>query len=82
MSEAEFLRAVIGLKSNLVMQGESTSARASAIASDHFRIGRARTLEELAAAMDAVSLDQLNAYLARRRIGEFTVATIGPLEIA
>ncbi len=78
VSEAEFLRAVIGLKSNLVMQGESTSARASAIASDHFRIGRARTLEDLAAAMDAVTLDQLNAYLARRRIGEFTIATIGP----
>jgi predicted Zn-dependent peptidase len=78
ISAPEFRRAVVGLKSNLVMQGESTSARASAIAADHFRIGRARTLEELAAAIDEVTPDRLNAYLAGRDFGEFTIATVGP----
>ena len=77
----EFARAVIGLKSHLVMQGESTSARAAAIATDHFRLGRARTLNELADAVDAVTLETLNAYLARRDFGEFTMATIGPTEL-
>ena len=51
----EFARAVIGLKSHLIMQGESTSARATAIGSDHFRIRQARTLEQIARAVDAAT---------------------------
>jgi predicted Zn-dependent peptidase len=77
-SEAEFRRAVIGLKSHLVMQGESTSARAAALGHDYHRLGRARSLDELAAAVDAVPFDRLTAYLAKRQIGEVTLAAIGP----
>ncbi len=76
----EFHRATVGLKSSLVMQGESTSARAAAIGQDLFRIGRARTLDELAAAVDAITIEDLNAYLAKREIGELTVSTIGPVK--
>ncbi|NJL32511.1 MAG: hypothetical protein HC898_13345 [Phycisphaerales bacterium] len=36
----EFHRAVVGMKSSLVMQGESTSARAMALASDQYIHGR------------------------------------------
>lgn len=74
----EFDRAVIGLKSSLVMQGESTGARAAALASDYFRLGRARSLEEIAAEVDAVSFEALNDYLAQRELGELTLASIGP----
>jgi predicted Zn-dependent peptidase len=74
----EFDRAIVGFKSHLVMQGESTPARAAAISMDHFRRGRARTLHEIAAEVDAVSLKALNEYLRDREIGEFTVVTIGP----
>ena len=81
ITEGEFERAVTGLKSQLIMHGESTAARAGAIASDQFRLGRARTLKELTAAVDAVTLDQLNAYLARRAIGPVTLASIGPDEL-
>jgi predicted Zn-dependent peptidase len=77
----EFDRATIGIKSHLIMQGESTAARASAIAQDTFRLGRPRTLGELAATIDAISVDDLNAYLSRRDFGTFTVATIGPASI-
>ncbi len=77
----EFDRASIGLKSHLIMQGESTAARASAIGYDHFRLGRTRTLDDLARRIDAITLDELNAYLAGREFGEFTVATIGPVEL-
>lgn len=76
--EDEFTRAVNGLKSNLVMSGESTSARAAALAQDHFRLGRARTLDEINRRIDSVTLDQLNRYLAQRDPGELTVTTIGP----
>ena len=77
----EFDRATIGIKSHLIMQGESTAARASAIAQDTFRLGRPRTLGELAETIDAISVDDLNAYLSRRDFGAFTVATIGPASI-
>lgn len=74
----EFDRAVVGMKSRLVMSGESTSARASALATDWFRIGRPRSLEEVEASIDAVTFERVNDYLSRRSLGEITVATIGP----
>jgi predicted Zn-dependent peptidase len=76
--EDEFNRAVIGLKSRLIMQGESTPARAASLAADYFRLGRARPLDEIAEAVDAITLDALNDYIAGRDPGEFTVASIGP----
>ncbi len=74
----EFKRAVVGLKSAQVMQGESTPSRAAALVYDQFRIGHARTLEEVAAEVDAITLDQLNAHLAQRNLGTPTLVTIGP----
>jgi predicted Zn-dependent peptidase len=77
----ELERATIGLKSHLVMQGESTSARAAAIASDWFRLGRTRTLDEVIAEIDAITLDRLQEYVRQRHPGPYTVASIGPLPL-
>jgi predicted Zn-dependent peptidase len=77
-SKEEFQRAVTGLKSRLVMQSESTRGRAAGLAADHFRLGRARTLDELTAAIDAITLEELNAYAARRVFDDATLASIGP----
>ncbi|MBL8746444.1 MAG: insulinase family protein [Phycisphaerae bacterium] len=74
----EFQRAVIGMKSKLVMSGESSAARANALARDWWKLRRPRTLEELTRTIDAVTLDQVNAHLAQRTHGEITIATIGP----
>ncbi|CAE7867576.1 metG, partial [Symbiodinium necroappetens] len=82
ITREEFDRAAIGMKSRLVMSGESTSARAGAIARDFRKLGRARSLEELTGAIDALTLDEVNAYLARRRLGTLTVCTIGPSELS
>jgi predicted Zn-dependent peptidase len=60
------------------MRGESTTARASALVYDQFRIGRARTLEEVSAQIDAVTIERLNQYLARREPGQLTISSIGP----
>lgn len=76
--EDEFRRAVIGLKSAQVMQGESTPARAAALVYDQFRLGRARSLEEVAAEVDAITIERLNEHLATREFGEFTIVSIGP----
>ncbi|UCD74705.1 MAG: insulinase family protein [Phycisphaerales bacterium] len=81
IDEDEFHRASTGLKSHLVMQGESTGARALALGADQFRLSRPRSLEEIAAAVDAISLDQLNAYIACRRIDAMTIVSLGPVEL-
>ncbi len=78
VTQAEFNRAVIGLKAHQIMQGESTPARAAALVYDQFRLGRARTLDEVAQQVDAITIDQLNRYLAQRTPGPFTVVSIGP----
>jgi predicted Zn-dependent peptidase len=82
VTENEFARAIVGMKSRLVMSGESTSARAASLARDYRKIGRARSLEELSAEVDAITLDALNDYLARRSLGMTTTVTIGPEPIA
>ena len=77
----EFRRAVIGMKSRLVMQGESTAARAAALGSDWYRLGRCRSLGELSAEVDAVTLDGLNDWIAHSMggswRGQMTVCTVG-----
>lgn len=74
----EFQRAVIGMKSRLIFSGESTGARAAAIAADYFRFGYARSLDDLAAKIDAVTLPQVNQYLEGRTLGRVTIQTLGP----
>jgi len=81
VTESEFQRAIVGMKSKLVMSGESTGARASALARDWRKIGRARSLEDLTREVDGLTLDRVNAYLARRSLGKVTVATVGPGEL-
>ena len=78
VTAAELDRAKIGLKASSIMQGESTSARAGAIAHDFFLRGRIRTLEEIKSAIDAVTVDQVNAYLKTHEPGPFTIVTVGP----
>jgi len=82
VTDDEFRRAVVGLKSSLVMAGESTPARAAALASDWFRFGQTRTLADVAAEVDAITHDQLNAYLGQRDIGAITMVDLGPAPLS
>jgi predicted Zn-dependent peptidase len=78
VSESEFQRAQVGMKSRLVMQGESTNARAYAIASDQYIYGQPRTLDVRIDEIDKVTLDQLNSFVHDHPPGEMTVVTLGP----
>lgn len=78
IQEDEFERARVGMKSSVVMNGESTSARAASLASDQFTYDRTRTLAERLEEIEAVTLDQVNDYLARQPARPLTVVTIGP----
>jgi len=78
IDDEEFARAVVGLKSRLVMSGESSAARAASIASDAFRLGRARTLDAIATEVDAVRLKALREHAASRVWDTPTLVSIGP----
>ena len=78
MTAGELDRAKIGLRAGTVMSGESTSARAGALVRDWTTRGRLRTLDETLSALDAVTVDALNAHLAAHPPGDFTTVLIGP----
>jgi predicted Zn-dependent peptidase len=77
VTEQEFERALTGIRAGIVLSGESTGARASALASDYYRLGRARSLEEIATQYASITLNEVNRYLERRTLGEVTIVTLG-----
>ncbi|MEJ2290247.1 MAG: pitrilysin family protein [Deinococcales bacterium] len=82
VAEDELERARVGTLSSVVMQGESSSARASRLASDALLRGRARTLEEIRTEVEKVDLTRINAYLAEHPFPDPTVVTLGPRPLA
>ena len=81
IDEEEMARAKIGLKSALILQSESSSSRAGAIASDYYMLGRVRTLDEIKQRIEATTAESVLAYLRGNPFEDFTVVTIGPKEI-
>ncbi len=75
---AELERARVGLLSSLVMQGESTSARARAITSDYFYLGRVRSLREIREGVEGVTPEAIVDHLACHPAENFTVTSLGP----
>ncbi|RIK81326.1 MAG: insulinase family protein [Planctomycetota bacterium] len=80
---AELDRLKARVKSGLIMQQESSSARSGSIAREHYLLGRVRTLDELSQLVDAVTCASINEYLAANPPRDFVVATLGgaPLEL-
>ncbi len=81
VADDELERSRTGFLSALVMQGESTTARAAALASNVFLIDQPRSLDDTRSAVEAVTLDSLNGYLAQHAPEQFTVITLGPAPI-
>jgi predicted Zn-dependent peptidase len=74
----EVERVQAGLKSSLIMQEESTSARAGTLASDWYYLGRVRSFDEIQAAINALTPDQIVRHLRRCPPRDFTIVTLGP----
>jgi len=66
------------VKSSLVMQQESSSARSGAVARDWYHLGRVRTLDEVGQLVDALTDTSINRYLAEHPPADFTIVTLGP----
>ncbi len=74
----EVERVQAGLKSSLIMQQESTNARAGALASDWYFLGRVRDFDEIQAAIDGLTPAGIVAHLERCPPRDFTIVTLGP----
>jgi predicted Zn-dependent peptidase len=81
ISADELQRAKVGLKTSLIMQSESTSARSSSIAADHFLLGRVRELAEIRKKIEALTVDSVIKFLQEHPFEDFTVVTIGPNDV-
>lgn len=78
VTEDEIDRVKAGLKSSLIMQDESTSARAGVIASDWYFLGRVRTFDEIQAAIDGLSPQTVVDYLEACPVRDLVLVTLGP----
>jgi len=81
ISAEEIDRAKVGLKSSLILQSESSSSRAGAIGSDHYMLGRVRSLDEIKDRIEATNVDSVLAFLRNNPFSDFTVVTIGPKQV-
>ncbi|HEX4613633.1 MAG TPA: pitrilysin family protein [Urbifossiella sp.] len=78
VTDDEIDRVKAGLKSSLIMQEESTSARAGAIATDWYYLGRVRSFDEVQAAIDGLTPAAVVGYLDRYPVRGLTLVTLGP----
>jgi predicted Zn-dependent peptidase len=67
--------------SSLVMQEESSRARAGGIARDLWMLGRVRSLDEVTDAINAVSAASIREFYERHPVGDFSVVTLGPQKL-
>lgn len=78
VTDDEIARVQAGLKSSLIMQEESTSARAGSIASDWYFLGRVRTFDEIQSAIDSIEPAMIVGYLEKYPVQDVTLVTLGP----
>jgi predicted Zn-dependent peptidase len=81
ISREEIACAKVGLKSSLILQSESSSSRAGRIGGDYYILGRVRSLEEIGEKIEATSINSVLSFLRRNRFKDFTVVTIGPIQL-
>jgi predicted Zn-dependent peptidase len=78
IQQSELDRLKARIKSALIMQQESTSARSGALARDWYHLGRARTLDEVSDLVDKLSAETINAFLSKNPPRDLLVVTLGP----
>ncbi len=78
ISDEELDRCKAGAKSSLIMQQESSSSRASALARDWYYLGRVTTLDEVHQKVDRLTVPGILEYVEKHPAENFTVLTLGP----
>ena len=67
----------------LIMQQESTSARANMLAGDWYYLGRIRSIEEIQSTVNALTPARIVEHLKSHPAKDFTIVTLGaqPLKL-
>ncbi|MCC7474795.1 MAG: insulinase family protein [Pirellulales bacterium] len=78
IEQSELDRLKARIKSSLIMQQESTSARSGSLARDWYHLGRVRSLDEVGRLVDALSAETINAFLRENPPRDLLVVTLGP----
>jgi predicted Zn-dependent peptidase len=78
VQQSELDRLKARIKSSLIMQQESTSARSGALARDWYHLGRARSLDEVGRLVDQLTAETINTFLKANPPRDLLVVTLGP----
>ncbi len=78
VTEEELDRAKVDLKAAVIMQSELSSVRASALVNDWWNLGRLRSLEEIRAAIEGVTNENIMRHLKEFPVSPVTLITLGP----
>lgn len=81
VTKEELSQAKTGIKSKLIIRSEQPSAQAGRVLNDLIYLGRIQSLEEVAAAIDAVSAARIESFTARHPPRPMTLATLGPKKL-
>lgn len=81
IKEDEVKRLKIGLKSSILIQEESSSARAGSIAVDWYYLGRIRPLEEVQKSIDSITTKSILNHVKQFNPKEFTIVTLGSRQL-
>lgn len=73
----ELSRLKTQIKSSLIMQQESSRARAGALAGDYYHFGRIRPLSEIMDQVDSLTVPMLNEYAAANPLTDLDIVTLG-----
>jgi predicted Zn-dependent peptidase len=77
IGQSELERAKMGLLSGLLQSGESPRSRVASLSQDFAVLGRVRSLAEIETALQNVSLEVLQNYLAQDPLGQPSQLTLG-----
>ena len=81
ITEDELDRAKVGLRALLIMQGESSGARAMRCAGDTYHLGRVRSLNEIEQEIQKLSVADVLNYAHTHQPEKLTIATLGPTKL-
>ncbi len=81
IKEDELKRAKANLKASIVMGEEATSNRCVGNANDWWLLKRVRSVDEISHAIDSVSINSVDSYLAKWPFEDFIALTLGEAEI-
>ncbi|MBP9838051.1 MAG: insulinase family protein [Proteobacteria bacterium] len=81
VSEEELNRSKVDIKTAVIMQSESSSARASALVNDWWNLSRLRTIEEIRKGIESVTAEDIVRFVKKHPVSPVTMVTLGPKKV-